>query len=83
MNNEINYAGLPLYALAEICRKDWKKVNYAAKPYLDAMLSLSNVSDNYYEDSGKSIVIYFLANAGSWRGEVARAVKAELNRRIK
>lgn len=83
MTNEINYADLPLYALAEICRKDWKKVNYAAKPYLDAMLSLSSVGDKYFEDSGKSIVIYFLGNATGWRGEVAKAVKAELKRRIK
>jgi len=34
-------------------------------------------------DSGKSIVSYFLANAGQWRGEVAKEVKAELKRRVK
>ena len=32
-------------------------------------------------DSGRSIVRYFLGNAGAWRGDVAKAIKAELKRR--
>jgi len=68
----------PLYEIASEIRKDWKKVNYAAVPYLDAMRDLNSVADNYYADSGKSVVAYFLANANSWRGDVARRVKAEL-----
>jgi len=64
--------------IAREIKKDWTKVNYAAVPYLDAMFSLENISDNYGYDSGKSIVIYFLSNAGSWRGDVARRVKKEL-----
>ena len=32
-------------------------------------------------DSGRSIVRYFLGNAGTWRGDVAKAIKAELKRR--
>lgn len=59
-------------------RKEWAKVNYAAKPYLDAMLELNSINDKYYEDSAKSIVLYFLANASSFRGERAKALKAEL-----
>lgn len=69
----------PLYEIAAEIRKDWKKVNYAAVPYLDAMSSLSSIKDNYYYDSGVSVVLYFLCNANSWRGEVARRVKKELN----
>jgi hypothetical protein len=61
----------------EIC-SDWGKVNFAAKPYLEAMYSLDSVEDDYYFDSGKSIVSYFLANASTWRGPVAKRVKAEL-----
>ena len=68
----------PLYQIARDIRKDWKNVNYAAKPYLDALGSLDQVTDNYYLDSGKSMVLYFLANAGTWRGETAKAIKAEL-----
>jgi hypothetical protein len=67
-----------LYLIAKDIRKDWKNVNYAAKPYLEALGSLDQVTDNYYLDSGKSMVLYFLANAGTWRGETAKAIKAEL-----
>lgn len=70
-------------ALACLVSRDWKKVNYAAKPYLDAMYSLNTISDAYGYDSGQSIVRYFLSNAGSWRGDVAKAVKSELNNRLK
>jgi len=59
-------------------RKEWVKVNYAAKPYLDAMLELDSINDKYYLDSAKSVVMYFLANASSFRNERAKALKAEL-----
>lgn len=69
----------PLYQIAQEIRRDWgSKVNYAAKPYLDAMGSLDKISDNYGMDSAKSVVLYFLSNASSWRGETAKRVKAEL-----
>jgi len=67
-----------LATIAREIRADWTKVNYAAKPYLDAMATLQSASDNFYHDSGKSVVLYFLANAGTWRGEKAKAIKAEL-----
>lgn len=69
----------PLYAIASEIRKDWHKVNYAAKPYLDAMSSLGDINSTYGYDSGKGIVRYFLSNAGTWRGDVAKRIKAELN----
>ena len=68
----------PLYAIARDIRANWPNVNYAAKPYLDAMQSLRAVGDNYHYDTGESIVRYFLANATAWRGDKARAIKAEL-----
>ena len=70
----------PLHEIAQEIKKDWgSKVNYAAKPYLDAMATLTDISEFYYYDSADSIVAYFLANAGTWRGETARRVKKELN----
>lgn len=69
--------------LARVIRLDWKHVNYAAEPYLAAMGSLEKLQDTYGLDSGKSIVRYFLANATTWRGEVARQVKSELQRRLR
>jgi hypothetical protein len=74
----------PLYKIAEEIRQDWgAKVNYAAKPYLDAMAELTNVSDMYAFDTAKSVVLYFLSNATTWRGETARRVKAELKAMVK
>lgn len=66
----------------EIYRK-WPKVNYAAKPYLEAMMSLDKITDTYICDSAESVVLYFLANATTWRGEDARRIKAELNAIVK
>jgi len=76
----------PLFEIARDIRKDWKTLNtagYAAKPYLEAMETLTSVDENYIFDSGKSIVLYFLSNASSWRGEVAKAIKAELKAMVK
>lgn len=68
----------PICDIAREVREVWPKVNYAAEPYLDAMESLDQVSENYYADTGKSVVLYFLSNTGSWRGEDAKRIKAEL-----
>jgi len=68
----------PVYVIAREIRRDWTKIYFGAVPYLDAMGSLDSMADRYGLDSAKSIVSYFLANAGTWRGEVARRIKAEL-----
>jgi len=69
----------PLFAIAKEIEQDWgPKVSVYARPYLNAMRSLSSPADSYGYDSGKSVCLYFLANAGSWRGETARRVKKEL-----
>jgi len=68
----------PLYEIAREVRKDWRKVYFGAVPYLEAMGSLNEIGENYGLDSGKSIVLYFLANARGWKGETAKRVKAEL-----
>ncbi len=73
----------PLYEVAAEISKNWKPVNYAAKPYLEAMFSLDKVSDKFMCDSGRSVVCYFLGNARSWTGPVAKKVKAELNAMLK
>jgi hypothetical protein len=50
-----------------------------AEAYVGPMMSLGDIRENYYEDSGESIVRYALANLTYWRGDTARRVKAELN----
>lgn len=68
-----------LAAIAAEIRQDWgTKVYFGAVPYLQAMGQLDKITDGYGLDAGDHIVIYFLANAGTWRGTTARRVKAEL-----
>lgn len=68
----------PLHMIAHEIRRDWKNVYFGAVPYLEAMESLESINDSYGADDAKSIVLYFLSNATSWRGDVARRVKKEL-----
>jgi len=68
----------PLNLIARDIRQDWKTVNYAAKPYLDAMQSLTSITDSYGCDNARSVVRYFLCNASTWRGSIAKSIKAEL-----
>jgi len=56
----------------------WPKPYFGAVPYLRAMHTLDNVGDKYGQDDAKGIVLYFLSNATTWRGDKARAIKAEL-----
>jgi hypothetical protein len=35
-------------------------------------------ADQFGLESGRTIILYFLANASAWRGEVARRIKKEL-----
>ena len=67
-----------LNKIAADIEQKWQNVNYAARPYLDAMHTLKSIDDKYYADSAESVVLYFLSNAKGWRGENARTIKAEL-----
>ena len=68
----------PLYEIAREIKKDWKNIYFGARPFLDAMATLNSINDMYMFDTAKSIVLYFLANASTWRGETAKRIKAEL-----
>ena len=68
----------PLYAIADEIRKHWPRPYFGAVPYIKAMACLGSIKDDYGHDSAKSIVLYFLSNASSWRGPQAKAIKAEL-----
>lgn len=81
MSNQKNTR--PLHVIAAEINRTWPSVNYAARPYLDAMGALWSIDDSYLYTDGKSVVLYFLSNAGSWRGEDARRIKAELKALVK
>lgn len=76
-----------LSGLAKLIERDLqsqgKRVPAAAKPYLEAMRTMESVTDNYGLDSGRSVVAYLLGNLRGYKGETARAIKAELNARLK
>jgi hypothetical protein len=72
----------PISVIASDIRKEWKNVYFGAEPYLDAMASLTTAADNYYCDTGRSVVLYFLANANTFRGPIAKALKAELKAHV-
>jgi len=71
-----------IYQIAKEIRADWAKVNYGAEPYLEAMSSLNSINDKYYLDDAREIIMYFLANAQTWKGEKAREIKKELNQML-
>lgn len=73
----------PLSTIAEEISRTWPNVNFAAKPYLAAMRSLSSITDSYGYEDASSIVLYFLSNATTWRGDDARRIKAELKALVK
>jgi hypothetical protein len=75
----------PLWKLALYIATDWSNrkpaISDAADAYLQPMCQLESIEDPYGADSGDMIVRYFLGNATTWRGPVARTIKAELTRR--
>ena len=71
-----------LHEIAREIRADWKNMSPSAKPYWEAMLNLQDINDKYGTDDGRYVVNYFLANTGSWRGDVAKRVKAELKQML-
>lgn len=73
-----------IYEIAAEIKKVWvdkdgkTNIHPWAKPYFDAMTELSEPTDMFYLDTAKSIVIYFISNATSFKGEDATRLKNEL-----
>lgn len=76
-------AARPLHVIADEITADWTNVYFGAVPYLAALRRLNSITDNYGADPAYDIVIYFLSNAKTWRGDTARRVKAELKGLLK
>lgn len=79
----------PLSEIAADIRRAWVDksgrpcVNYAAEPYLSALSTLTTMNDRYGYDSATSVVLYFLSNASSFRGEDARRLKDDLRSHLR
>jgi len=72
-----------IFKIAKMVVEDWKNIPKSAMAYLDPMHIVTTIKDPYYQDNGEYLVRYFLSNATTWRGPVARAVKAKLNQLLK
>jgi hypothetical protein len=68
----------PIHTIASEILQDWKKPYFGAVPYLAAMQSLDTIDDDYGYDDARTVILYFMANATTWRGAKAREIKAEL-----
>ncbi len=87
-SNEDQLKSISTMSIADIARLieiDWAShINPAIQPYLKAMKTMhaADIPEKYYYDSGTSIIQYCLGNARMYRGETARKIKGELNRRL-
>lgn len=75
-------AKMALDELFVLVRHDWRKPYFGAVPYIAALSRCRSLDTVFIAEPARDLVPYFLANAGTWRGPVARAVKAELKRRL-
>jgi hypothetical protein len=78
-----NLSSMGIDEIAMLIYEDWGVAAWHsdARSHLEAMSTLTSIEDSCGMDRGCMIVGYFLGNARSWRGVVARAVKKELNKR--
>jgi hypothetical protein len=67
-----------LFEIAEDIYKNWSNIYFGAIPYLHAMMQLRDINDKYLYDDASSVVRYFLSNASSFRGPMAKQLKNEL-----
>ena len=83
----VDYSGMSVSDLAFEIEREWSKqkggVNFAARPYLNAMKQMGSFKENYGYDSGSSIGHYFLSNASQFRGPKAKAIKAAIRKKLK
>ena len=93
MQTSVRVVRRPINVIAIDIMRNWKSPDIAALPYIRAMTSCTSVYDHcgdgrkteamYGADTVRSVLLYFLNNASTWRGEVARRIKAELNEMLK
>lgn len=76
MSNQL--APRPLHVIAREIVTLWPDPWFGAVPYIEAMRHLVGVDDSYGMDRGRDIVLHFLSNAKTWRGDDAARIKNEL-----
>jgi hypothetical protein len=69
----------------EIMGSPWYRSSSSiyARDYVEAMSRLNKITDQFFADTAESVVRYALSNLSTWRGDQARAIKAELKDLLK
>ena len=72
-------------AIAREIKQLWSKPYFGAVPYLDALSQIHSTEKNapYLFETAGDLVPYLLANMGTFRGEDAKRIKAELKEMVK
>ena len=55
----------PIYEIANEIERKWAKVNYAARPYLDAMKEVTNIGDATFQIHGRGHAVAGLEPAAN------------------
>ena len=77
---------MPHRSLSDIAAEisaDWMAYHDHAQPYIDAFSAMRHPTDRFGLGTGSNAIQGFLINAQTWRGPVARRVKAELRAILK
>lgn len=71
--------------IAKEIKQLWCKPYFGAIPYLDALSQIHSMDKDtpYLFETAGDIVLYLLANMGTFRGEDAKRIKAELKEMVK
>ena len=73
----------PIYQIAKDIKDAWKNPSPYALAYLNPMLTLNSIDDNYFSEDAERIILCFLEEAKTFRGEKARELKKELRDLLK
>lgn len=78
----VNAGPRPIREIVADISSEWgekvRTVGYAAKPYLEALETVSTADDTYGEEKAEHLVRYLLSNLTQFKGERARQLKEEL-----
>ncbi len=82
--DESDLTSADLQQLIALIYDDWETINPSAAAYLNALdvNDCHELNDRVGNETADLQVRYFLTHAAGWHGSTARAVKAELRRRL-
>ena len=81
--DEYDLKNMRLSQISDLIYRNWNNMPLNAYRYVEAMFQLDNINESFNNETGVEIISYFLANAKSWQGDVAKDVKQYLNNLIK